>query len=1122
MKLKKNICEDCCKGKRISELDEKVDIQGTEYIPFQEGNDNGKFSLGSLKDYLFKLIEEYLINNGIIREDWVQSEPAYKLLATLPELIADRAYKDEFGNNINDTYLTREAVKEYIGTIYEDLFVNNPPQILDGFITVDMLSDAVLQLLNSGGAITNFPDDEDITVKDGKLKFKDKVYDPNNYSGMGRTILRKNMVDGVNVLTQEMMSEPNVIYVIQYDYDLRGETIIVPDNSILWYLGGSLNNGHITSDDEDRLIIWGNLNGDIEIDIDVSLVGAPADEEDITTESGVLKFKDKEYDTASFSGLGRKYLRKNIVKGKNILTQDMISSNNTIYIIQYDYDLNGQEITIPENCVLQFEGGSLSNGTLIGTISDIKSKSKTILFSNIVIKGTWKVENIFSNWFDFKHDYNVNDNQNFDNLIALTSEDYQGVIYISEGDYYIEPNLNKNWKGHVITPNSNTIIYLNGHIIIKPTSLTNYSIVVLRNVHNVFIKGYGTITGDIETHTGASGEWGYGLEFDAAINCGVEGITIEKCWGDGIYLGAHEDNYVSYISRNIIINNVILDSNRRQGISICSVDGLVLSNSKIINTGTIEVISPGANIDIEKDLGDRAYLGNINICNCLITGASNSWANADIIIAANVDSYFKFDNCIIGTINQSFDVTGDYYFTNCEINSIIDVNKTSTGIYIDRCTLPSANWMLVDSYQKTRKEINTFYKNGGGKWEHENISIYYDGTNDMQLTIPVSIGIIRVTVIGGSYDTNLRRRLYTYTFDIGSERDSYLELVGVYNNTSISVDTRDINSDIYCSGYKLSDDKSELIITFSRYNSAQGSFHVQFNIESLSASFNSHRSIKGNCKVKTLDTNSSILKLPYSNTVLSDTYANLNSKVIPKEGNTALISGIPVIGNGKDWTSYNGDSLGLDQKEIKSLYINSDTDAKFKIKINSAGITGNITMYFVGKWYEINRRESIIFHFYIGNDYIKLKSVEIPNGINIPRILERSDYCLQYIEGTKDSTGLTFTFGDYMNVGVKGTMIIEAICSQQPTSFPILGDKVSVEFIGQNTSFYKQPYVGNITFSEFYILNLYCEPLLGAIAKQNTDDNKIYVGNGKNWICYNTYTNSLNPDGTSIGKVVFV
>ena len=436
MKLRNTTnCDKCCKGKRISELDEKVDIQGTEYIPYQEGDDNGKFSLGSLKDYLIKLIEEYLINNGIIRQDWVQSEPAYKLLATLPELIADRACKDEFGNNINDTYLTREAVKEYIGTIYEDLFVNNPPQILDGFITVDMLSDAVLQLLNSGGAITNFPDDEDITVKDGKLKFKDKVYDPNNYSGIGRTILRKNMVDGVNVLTQEMMSEPNVIYVIQYDYDLRGETIVVPDNSILWYLGGSLNNGHITSDDEDRLIIWGNLNGDIEIDIDVSLVGAPADEEDITTESGVLKFKDKEYDTASFSGLGRKYLRKNIGNGKNILTQDMVNSSNTIYIIQYDYDLNGQTITVPEGCVLEFKGGSLSNGSLSfsGTLLE-----GLIKFDNIIPNGVLYNDYIDITWFGAKGDLSVDISSilnNLNGILGNSDKESCKSLYIPSGEY---------------------------------------------------------------------------------------------------------------------------------------------------------------------------------------------------------------------------------------------------------------------------------------------------------------------------------------------------------------------------------------------------------------------------------------------------------------------------------------------------------------------------------------------------------------------------------------------------------------------------------------------------------------------------------------------------------------
>lgn len=60
------------------------------------------------------------------------------------------------------------------------------------------------------------------------------------------------------------------------------------------------------------------------------------------------------------------YLRKNIVNGVNVLTQDMIAKANTIYIIQYDFDLRSAEITIPKGCVLVFQGGSLSNGRITG------------------------------------------------------------------------------------------------------------------------------------------------------------------------------------------------------------------------------------------------------------------------------------------------------------------------------------------------------------------------------------------------------------------------------------------------------------------------------------------------------------------------------------------------------------------------------------------------------------------------------------------------------------------------------------------------------------------------------------------------------------------------------------
>lgn len=90
----------------------------------------------------------------------------------------------------------------------------------------------------------------------------------------------------------------------------------------------------------------------------------PADEEDITAESGNLKLKDRAYDEANFSGKGYKILRKNIVEGKNILTQDMINEPNTIYEIRYDFDLNEATINIPEGCVLKFDGGTVNNGMI--------------------------------------------------------------------------------------------------------------------------------------------------------------------------------------------------------------------------------------------------------------------------------------------------------------------------------------------------------------------------------------------------------------------------------------------------------------------------------------------------------------------------------------------------------------------------------------------------------------------------------------------------------------------------------------------------------------------------------------------------------------------------------------
>ena len=65
--------------------------------------------------------------------------------------------------------------------------------------------------------------------------------DPNVSVQYKTVILKKNVVNGVNTLTQAMMSAINTKYVIKYNY-IVGENITVPAGCILEFDGGSIAN----------------------------------------------------------------------------------------------------------------------------------------------------------------------------------------------------------------------------------------------------------------------------------------------------------------------------------------------------------------------------------------------------------------------------------------------------------------------------------------------------------------------------------------------------------------------------------------------------------------------------------------------------------------------------------------------------------------------------------------------------------------------------------------------------------------------------------------------------------------------------------------------------------------
>lgn len=220
------------KGKKISEVEQRHELTGKELLPFAEDGKNGSMSIDTIAAYAYDK------EGG----DFT-SRLAYDVQVPGIELIADRSEKDALGNIITDTYLTRSGAKNAMNEALKEQLPDAVANINDGFVTPNMLSEETKQLFGSE-TITNFPDNEDITVNaSNQLTLADKEYNPITYSGMGRKKLRKNMINGVNTLTQNMLNKQNTIYVIQYDFDLNGEEITIPANCTLDFQGGTIYNG---------------------------------------------------------------------------------------------------------------------------------------------------------------------------------------------------------------------------------------------------------------------------------------------------------------------------------------------------------------------------------------------------------------------------------------------------------------------------------------------------------------------------------------------------------------------------------------------------------------------------------------------------------------------------------------------------------------------------------------------------------------------------------------------------------------------------------------------------------------------------------------------------------------
>lgn len=91
-------------------------------------------------------------------------------------------------------------------------------------------------------------------------------------------------------------------------------------------------------------------------------------------------------------------------------TNNRIPNDNTVFVIQHDYVL-AENILVPTNCVLEFDGGSISgNKTIKGQYTCIRGN---VYFANSVgFEGTFNsISTVYIDWFvrDYKENIDCSD-----------------------------------------------------------------------------------------------------------------------------------------------------------------------------------------------------------------------------------------------------------------------------------------------------------------------------------------------------------------------------------------------------------------------------------------------------------------------------------------------------------------------------------------------------------------------------------------------------------------------------------------------------------------------------------------------------------------------------------------
>ena len=323
------------------------------------------------------------------------------------------------------------------------------------------------------------------------------------------------------------------------------------------------------------------------------------------------------------------YSNKTLKKNQPFARQ--VQQAHTIYEIKYDFDLRGETVQMPVDCILRFAGGHLKNGTVVFDNTIIESSYREV-FDQISVSGRIANHEVWLSWWKLAYDRSVND------AILIN----QVIVAIDNCVFYYDI-LHDIYVGTDQTDGKSeeTVAFLRKKnlMVIQPTE------------HYTILRGRST-TGSV-------------VRCNENKYISIDGLKVD---GGHISYGKTGENGIGVVgNEKVLIQNCLI----RNCHSNCFAPN---ANGSLTKNGYPEWGSGGKGIQIEGGtVATQATIRNNSIYNCYIGISNNASDNENVVMDGNY-----IDSCYMSLILLRLGGTSKRMNVNIS-NTIIANNTGDVG-----------------------------------------------------------------------------------------------------------------------------------------------------------------------------------------------------------------------------------------------------------------------------------------------------------------------------------------------------------------------------------------------------------------------------------------------------------